>query len=358
MVAIESKHNHICSLPGTLNSKPDSIYQLIRQVLDAKKKGQSSQQKQQMEADYHLRVAGGGLHPYGTLGANAMMNLSTGNLAMANHDGKSVSTSALGTTTAASVDRWAVVMDLLAQSRKKTHRENADGSDKGAIEGSSSLGKRHSKQLDKFKLAAKSAAAASKHQHYYLQQRQQQLSPTPPISGLHSDQAVQSQVEQGGSQSPQQRGNYQSQQYQVAPAMQQQQQQQHHHHNIMPQVAGELTGGFIGQMPLGRVVAPPGGVHGNAEQQTGPSMHLHQAKSLPVGQLAAVTGQQQLDSTQQHPGVHMGDVIQPGTSQQQPQQQQQQLPMPYQLLNIGAQQLQSTSGKSPKQLFKKPKATR
>lgn len=301
-----------------------------------------------MEAEYHLRVAGLGNTSYGTLGASNMMNLSTGNLAMANHDGKSVSTSALGTTTAASVDRWAVVMDLLAQSRKKPDKENADES-KGPLEpggSSSAAGKRHSKQLDKFKLAAKSAAAASKHQHlHYLQQRQQQLSPTSGAPATGQNPTI-----QDGSQSPQHRGGYSLQQ-QIGGANSNPLSHQYpgaaanpmHHHHMIPQVGTELTGPFIGS-----VVAPPGGVLSNAnDQQTGAAMLLHHAKSLPVGKLAA--NGQQIDGGQQLPGAIMGnvlappnDIVQPGSSQQQQQQQ----PMPYQLLNIGAQQLQSTSGKS------------
>lgn len=182
--------------------KPDGIYQLIRQILDAKKRGQAQQQQQQQH------------HNLNFSGADDKSNRLGANLTLASQsDGKSLSTSALGN--AANVDRWGVVMELLAESRKKEKEQAYQVKEQQQQQKQQELGaqgKRNSKQLDKFKLAAQSAAAATKHQRslskhlYHVQQQNRERQAkihdlgAPPNANyidqpttLHSDQDQQRQ---------------------------------------------------------------------------------------------------------------------------------------------------------------------
>lgn len=300
-----------------------------------------------MAADYHLRV-----NYVNSANAN---QLGTGNLALANQNGQSLSTSALGTANA-SVDRWSIVMDMLAQSRAKDKSDASAESGGGGLPGGS--GKRLSKQLDKFKSAAWSAAAASKHQRHYQQQQQQQVSPHDMSSSEIVDRQQQlvatnsSPLASTGSSVHQQQ--QQQQLYSQAPS-------HHLDHNHINRPVG---GGYLDSVGVARV----GGLHPNdpQQQQSGGPLHIHQTKSLPIGQAQQpLTGIQptlgggfamvgQSNQQQQHPmdpdsmvALQQPPVQQHLTHQQQQQQQhhQPQQPMPYQLLNIGNQQAQSTSGK-------------
>lgn len=278
-----------------------------------------------------------------------MMNLSTGNLALANKNGKSVSTSALGTSSAASVDRWAVVMDLLAQSRRSTPtggRQEAGDQGLSSLEPAGLSAKRHSKQLDKFKLAARSAAAASKSQrvaHGNLQ------------SGPTNQQATHSSSNQMRSNSPA-AGSVPLQMSNSIP--------------IGPPTSGpaggqqpyhQLDTSFLGHTQLMA-----------GEQSSPTATHLHHTKSLPVGGKQSLpVSQEQLmmmSGAHQQTYAHHMQQTQPAQAQQP-----QQVPLHHQqpssslanahgsrqgahpvqhqhhqLLNIGAQQIHSTSGKSDK----------
>lgn len=300
---------HPLARPGTINSKPDSIYALIRQVLDAKKR--AHHQPAAHDDQHHY------LRPYhGALAGSQMMNLSTGNLALANQNGKSVSTSALGRPET-SVDRWSVVMDLLAQTRFK-EAPGGEPADSGTL----SSGKRHSKQLDKFKLAAKSAAAASKHQRHYIQQQQAQGNPTdgPQLSAVSQQYAG---VHLGS----------------AAPAA------EPAAYLVSNPAAGQLARQAAAPVAGPQSAPTSSGPGDQQQQQQTANMLVHHTQSMPVGKLAPVGAHQQ-QAAERGPyegpiglGGHTapGDVAGAGGHMQQ-------TIANYQLLNIGAQQLQSTSG--------------
>ena len=304
-------------------------------MLDAKKRGQHHQPPAQpppLPADelHHLRphLAAAG----GPLAGSQQMNLSTGNLALANQNGKSVSTSALPRPEA-SVDRWSVVMELLAQSRRKEEAEGMGGGGEHLqAEGGPGAGpKRHSKQLDKFKLAAKSAAAASKHQRHWQQQQQQQQQPQQ--------------------QQPQQPQRAKSPSSPASPAQPPELTGPgallgHQFVAGRPEASHQAAGG---QSQLACQVAPSS--LGGQLEQAAPNMLVQHTKSLPVGKLAP--GQQTQPSGELRAGYepaqqqlalggpgagHLGPAAAAAAAQQQ------QAMAGYQLLNISQQQLQSTSG--------------
>jgi len=171
-----------------------------------------------------------------------------------------------------SVDRWAVVMELLAQSRKKPGEPGS--------EGSGSAGKRHSKQLDKFKLAARSAAAVSKHQR----QRGELLhqtgllaaatpSPTPTVVG-----ATQPEKEGNLDLATQQRHKIE-----LGPE---------HQHQTGGYFAPELGGSSVvntqhqqqqqGSQEVTQASLPSGAT-GNESRTSQASVLVHHTKSLPIG---------------------------------------------------------------------------
>jgi hypothetical protein len=316
-------------------------------VLDAKKRGQHhapSALHTNQNDDHHLRphFAIGSAAGPGGLAHNHMMNLSTGNLALANQNGKSVSTSALQNRPESSVDRWSVVMDLLAQSRQK---KEANADELGATSG-----KRHSKQLDKFKLAARSVG---KQQRHHAVGQPAQLDVDQP-----AHQTVGQTASAGG---PPSMGGATG----TAAGYQQQQQQQ------QQQYATE-SGGAGGparapqQGGSGRLLSA-GNKQLEAPTQPQPLL-VHHTKSLPVGQLPQNVQQQQQAPHQLYdgpqPAIGLGHhalqmqaygegplAAGPTLSNPipQPQHQHQQAgPVdrhPYQLLDLGFQQIQSTSGK-------------
>lgn len=282
--------------PQVAPSKPDGIYQLIKQVLEAKRRGAGSSQQAQQAADDsgHLRAP----LPFGA--SSALLNLSNGNLAQANKSGKSVSASALpsaadslaaAAAASATVDRWAVVMNLLAQSRGKTTPVQADAQSPNRLttDEAGRPQKRHSKQLDKFKLVAKSAAEVSRHLRH-------------SNSGLSESQDLLLQLQQ------------QQQQPQQQP---QQQQQQHASPQSRPQ--------YQQQVELQLVNAPAIG-----QQQS--AVHLNATKSLPIGASYAQFSPQML--AQQQNQQHL-----------QHQQQQYAVAAQNEMLAVNLQQLHSTSGK-------------
>lgn len=303
-------------------------------MLDAKKRGQQQAHLQNPQVDeHHLRVTNA--YTSATLSGSAMMNLSTGNLALANKNGKSVSTSALGTSSATSVDRWAVVMDLLAQSRRQTPtggRQEATETGLSGLDGSNLGSKRHSKQLDKFKLAARSAAAASKSQRGAHTKLQQVAPSQPPSNQIRSSSP-------GGPTSsvPLQVSNSNPI---GTPAGGQAGGQQYH----------QLDTSFLSHTQL---------MTGEPDSPT--ASHLHQTKSLPVGGKQALpVGQEQLlmmsSVHHQHQPAythHAASLMQQAgqANQAQPASSAGSLAahhfqhQHHQLLNIGTQQIHSTSGK-------------
>lgn len=310
-------------------------------MLDAKKRNQQ-------HISDHLRP-----------NAYQAMNLSTGNLAMSNQNGKSASALQLqqplvasgGQRPETSVDRWSVVMELLAQSRKK---QGAGVGESGAT------GKRHSKQLDRFKHAARSAAAVTKHQRQHGERSLLETLAASPAPGslsvqaeareMASREASEQTVGAAGS-NANAGGNYLVPGSLVSSSSKQQQ-------LTRQQVAAADQSGSAADGSLQQPV-----------QAT--SLLIQHTKSLPVGaagsklapssngaHFAANANEQILGTQQQQqhfehqkqyfttasmstqPTVHSRAH---GAGSHAPQQQQQQ---PYnQLLNISSQQLQSTSGK-------------
>lgn len=322
-------------------------------MLDAKKRGGTGSSSNAHHAnEAYLRLPQQQQQP---LTNSQLINLSTGNLALANQNGKSVSTSALGQRPEASVDRWSVVMDLLAQSRL------ADSNSKGALKAEGEPGelaagaKRHSKQLDKFKLAAKSAAAASKHQRHQLKQQQEMAANYKAGSGAlgslgpHQQAAATSTTT--GAAAAAARAQLAAQ---VAPGS-----------GVSSMGAGSSgVGGQSSGAPASanQVVDATGVSTSSPASQAG----IHHTKSLPIGKLPPQQPPYQFDVMGNligHPAglLPAGEqqhLMHPQQQQQQhqlhqqqqhhhhQQQQQQQPPANYQLLNISQQQLQSTSGKS------------
>ncbi|KAG9510892.1 SH3 and cysteine-rich domain-containing protein [Fragariocoptes setiger] len=154
--------------------KPDGIYQIIRQALEAKRNNAANNASNNANSVRESDGSSSGYLMPGMGGASGQQ-LGCGNLALANKNGKSVSTGALGPTglTATSVDRWAVVMSLLAQSRQDGTKSRSRSNNSNNADANGQAGATGSKQLERFRTMAK-AAAHSQHVMQQESQRQQQ----------------------------------------------------------------------------------------------------------------------------------------------------------------------------------------